>query len=98
MKKSSMILLALLGLCSVVAAEDGAALYKKCAGCHGSQGEKSAYDKSKIIKDMTKDQITAALKGYKDGSYGGAQKALMKGQTASLTNDQISALAAHIGK
>lgn len=98
MKKSSMILLALLGLCSVVAAEDGAALYKKCAVCHGSQGEKAAYDKSKIIKDMTKDQFTAALKGYKDGSYGGAQKGLMKAQVGTLSNEQISALAAHIAK
>lgn len=99
MKKSTIVLLVLLGLCSMAfAGEDGSVLYKKCAVCHGVQGEKAAFEKSKIIKDMSKDQISAALKGYKDGSYGGAQKGLMKGQVSSLTNDQISALAAHIAK
>jgi len=99
MKTSVLLLVALLGFGTVVsAAEDGAALYKKCASCHGQQGEKPALGKSKIIKDMTKDQITAALKGYKDGSYGGASKALMKGQASSLDDAKISAIAAHIGK
>lgn len=98
MKKGILILAALLGLGSMAFAEDGAALYKKCASCHGASGEKPALGKSKVIKEMTKDQITVALKGYKDGSYGGAQKGLMKGQVASLNDAQISAIAAHIGK
>jgi cytochrome c553 len=79
-------------------ADEGADLFKKCAVCHGAQGEKAALGKSKVIKEMTKDQIIAALKGYKDGSYGAASKAIMKGQVASLNDAQITALAAHIGK
>jgi len=47
------------------------ALYKKCAGCHGQTGEKVALGKSKVIKDMSKADIVVALKGYKDGTYGG---------------------------
>ena len=31
-------------------AADGAALYKKCASCHGQAGEKPALGKSKVIK------------------------------------------------
>lgn len=100
MKKSLMVLATMisLGFVSAHAAEDGAALYKKCASCHGAAGEKPALGKSKIIKDMSAAQITTALKGYKDGSYGAAQKGLMKGQVASLNDAQIAAIAAFIAK
>ena len=77
---------------------DGAALFKKCAGCHGIAGEKAALGKSKVIKDMTKLEIREALNGYKDGSYGGPMKGLMKGQVASLNGDQIQMIADVIGK
>jgi cytochrome c553 len=73
-------------------------LFKKCSACHGATGEKAALGKSKVIKEMTKGEITTALKGYKDGSYGGTSKGLMKGQVASLTDAQMTALANHIGK
>ena len=46
--------------------------YAKCVACHGATGEKVALGKSKIIKDMTKAEIVASLKGYQDGTYGGA--------------------------
>ncbi len=100
MKKSLMLVATLiaLGFVSAHAAEDGVALYKKCASCHGAAGEKAALGKSKIIKDMSVAQIITALKGYKDGSYGGAQKGLMKGQVVSLNDAQIAAIAAHIAK
>ncbi|MDD3598291.1 c-type cytochrome [Sulfuricurvum sp.] len=98
MKKVLIAVSVLFGLWSTSMADEGADLFKKCAVCHGVQGEKAALGKSKIIKDMSKEQITAALKGYKDGSYGAASKAVMKGQVASLNDAQITALAAHIGK
>ncbi len=69
-----------------------------CKGCHGKTFEKAALGKSKIVKDMSKDEIIKALKGYKDGSYGGAMKTVMKGQVASLKDDQIEAIAAEIKK
>jgi cytochrome c553 len=67
-----------------------------CAGCHGANGEKAALGKSKIIKDMSKTEIIAAMDGYKDGSYGEAMKGLMKGQTASLSAADIEAIANQI--
>ena len=67
-----------------------------CIGCHGANFEKVAMGKSKIVKDMSKAEISAALKGYKDGSYGGAMKALMKAQVASLDDAAIEALAGAI--
>ncbi|WP_295052581.1 c-type cytochrome [Sulfuricurvum sp.] len=98
MKKVLIAVSVLLGLWSTTMADEGADLFKKCATCHGAQGEKAALGKSKIIKDMSSAQIITALKGYKDGTYGAASKAIMKGQVASLTDAQITALAAHISK
>jgi len=69
-----------------------------CAGCHGQNFEKSAMGKSKIVKDMAKADIEKALKGYKDGSYGGAMKGIMKGQVAKLSDEDIKAIAEKIGK
>ena len=60
-----------------------------CAGCHGANFEKSAMGKSKIVKDLSKADVEKALKGYKDGSYGGAMKGLMKGQVASFDDAKL---------
>lgn len=99
MKKGILVLAVLLGLGSIsVMADEGADLYKKCATCHGAQGEKSALGKSKIIKDMGAASVITALKGYKDGSYGGPMKGVMKGQAGPLSDSQISAIAAYIAK
>jgi len=94
MKKS---LLLVLTLGAVLSAADGAALYQKCAACHGANGEKHALGKSKVINTMTPAQIETALNGYKDGTYGGSMKALMKGQAAPLGDEEIKAVAAFIG-
>jgi cytochrome c553 len=68
----------------------------KCVSCHGTSFEKPALGKSKIVNSMTEQQIVSALKGYKDGSYGGPMKALMKGQVASLSDTDIKTLAKEI--
>jgi len=69
-----------------------------CAGCHGAKGEKKALGKSKVINELAVADIEKALKGYKDGSYGGPMKGLMKGQVAKLTDADIAELAKHFGK
>jgi cytochrome c553 len=97
MKKAIVVSL-ILGATSLLMA-DGAALYQKCAVCHGKSGEKQAMgNKSKIIKDMTKAEIVAAMKGYKDGTYGGPSKGMMTGQVKNLDDAAIQAIADHIGK
>ena len=72
--------------------------YAKCVGCHGANGEKVAMGKSKVIKDMTKAEFIAAMKGYKDGTYGGVMKGIMKGQVATLSDEDMEALGAYISK
>ncbi|MFA7084858.1 MAG: c-type cytochrome [Arcobacteraceae bacterium] len=83
----------------VLASLSFADVYKlKCASCHGATGEKVALGKSKIIKDMSKADFIAAMNGYKDGTYGGPMKGLMKGQVNALTEDDIKALAEQIAQ
>ncbi len=69
-----------------------------CAGCHGANFEKKALGKSKVVKDLTKAEIVKALKGYKDGTYGGAMKGMMKGQVAKLSDADIEEIATKVGK
>lgn len=72
--------------------------YNKCIACHGAKGEKVALGKSKIMKDMTKQEIVDSLTGYQNGTYGGAMKALMAGQVKGLSSEDIQAIANYIGK
>jgi len=74
------------------------ALYATCAGCHGANGEKPALGKSQVIKGWDKQKVIDALNGYKDGSYGGTMKGVMKGQVATKSDAEIEALADLISK
>ncbi len=77
-------------------AKKGQVLFMKCAGCHGASGEKPALGKSKVIKAWDSNRVVDVLKGYKDGSYGGVMKGVMKGQVTSLSNEDMNALGAYI--
>ena len=82
----------------IAAASMMAANYAACAGCHGKTGEKKALGKSAAIKGWSVEKTVAALKGYKDGSYGGSSKMMMKGQVARLSDADIQSLAEQISK
>lgn len=69
-----------------------------CASCHGKLGEKVALGKSKVISDMTAEEIKAALIGYKNGTYGGEMKTLMSNQAKNLSDKSIEDLANFYGK
>ena len=81
---------------TMILAADGAVLYKKCAGCHGALGGKKALGKSKMINELSKDALVTSLNGYKNGSYGGSMKPLMKGQVSNLSEDDIETLSTYI--
>jgi len=69
---------------------------KACMGCHGANFEKRALGKSKIVKNMSRANIITALKGYKNGSYGGTMKSLMFGQVQRLKNKDMDDIANYI--
>ncbi|MEA3384751.1 MAG: cytochrome C [Campylobacterota bacterium] len=75
------------------------ASYGKCVGCHGAKGERAfGSTPNKVPNKLTKAEVKTALIGYKDGSYGGPQKMLMKGQSLGLSDAQITEIANYIGK
>ena len=63
-----------------VVTPDGETLYKVCASCHGQKAEKEALGKSQVIAGWDKERIITAMNGYKDGTYGGIMKNIMKPQ------------------
>ena len=71
-------------------------LFKQCVACHGAKAEKHALGKSQIIAGWPVDKIEKALHGYKNGTYGGPMKGVMKGQVAKFNDAQIKELATYI--
>ena len=73
-------------------------LYRsRCAGCHGERGEKFALGVSLPIAKLDKETLFYELEEYKDGNmdfYGFG--ALMKGQLAPLTQEELESLAGYI--
>ncbi len=95
MKKIVIASIAALTVASSLMAEVNGA---SCTACHGASFEKKALGKSKVVSDMTHAEIATALKGYKDGSYGGPMKGVMKGQVAKYSDAELDAYAQTIGK
>jgi cytochrome c len=90
-------LIALLGLTAMLSAAEGGALYQKCVACHGAKGEKAALGKSEVIAGWNSAKTLEALKGYKAGTRNiKGMGALMKGQTAALSDADMKVLADHI--
>jgi mono/diheme cytochrome c family protein len=103
MKPKSVLIVAILSivlslaLARVVAADDGAGLYKaKCAMCHGANGAgKPAAKIPSLIADDTKKASDAMLTD--DIANGGADKKTSHAfQTKGLTPDQINMIVTYI--
>ena len=62
-----------------------------CKGCHGQNFEKKALGKSAIVSNMTKAEVSDSLVGYKNGTYGGPMKGVMKGQVARYSEADLRA-------
>lgn len=69
-----------------------------CVACHGADWSKHAMGKSKNVAEMSHADIATALKGYKDGSYGGPMKGIMKGQVGRYSNADLDAFSQTVGK
>lgn len=76
--------------------KDAKKIYKTCANCHGINGDSPALGKSAVINLMNEEQISRALNGYLDGSYGGELKIVMKIEAQKLTKEEIQSVAKYI--
>ena len=75
----------------------GKAAFAKCAGCHGADGKTQALGKSVIIAGQSAAELEEALKGYKAGTRNVAGMGmLMKGQVASMSDEDIKAVSEYI--
>lgn len=79
-------------------AASGGELFSGCKGCHGADGSKNALGVSNPLKGQSKEDIIKKLNGYKNESYGGAKKNIMKGQASRLSDTDIESLAEYISK
>jgi cytochrome c553 len=75
---------------------DGSKIFVKCSSCHGQKAEKKALTKSQIIQGWSVSKITAAINGYKNGTYGASMKGVMKPQVSKLSDAEIQAVAKYI--
>ncbi len=83
----------LLGLVALSALAFAEVNLKACNGCHGTDWSKKALGKSKIVSDMNATEIATAMVGYKDGTYGGPMKGIMKGQVSKYSVEELKASA-----
>jgi cytochrome c len=91
MKKA--IVLLVLGVSAMMAA-DGAKLYgAKCAECHGMDGKEASVSGKAIAGGSG---ALAKLTGYKNGSFGGDQKALMQGNVAAISDGDLQSIASYV--
>lgn len=96
MKKIAL-LLALYIVSTLNAEQNSSINLGKCIACHGVNFEKKALNKSKIVKDMTEEEILFALKGYKDGSYSSSNMgALMKAQILEYSIEDLTNISKQI--
>jgi cytochrome c553 len=77
--------------------EKGKAAYAKCVSCHGADGKTKALGKSAIIAGQSAADLEKKMQEYKAGTRNVAgMGTLMKGQVASLSDEDIKAVAEYI--
>ncbi len=87
----------LAGACMSAFGADGAALYKKCAVCHGANAEKVYLGKVPALNTLSSADRLAALKEYAAGtknSYG--QGKLMTLNVKNLSEEDFKAIESYI--
>lgn len=87
------LLLSVLFIGSIFAA-DGAGIYAaKCAMCHGADGKDAAVA-GKAIAGAT--DAETKIKGYKAGTFGGANKASMQASVADMSDADIKTVSSFL--
>jgi len=87
MIKIKMTALAMLVMTPIVSMAD----MDRCVSCHGVDFEKKALGVSKIVKDMSQQEIKAALDGYKNGLGGSMKELMIKEVNLGVDTDAMSA-------
>ncbi len=83
---------------STAFAADGKALYtaKGCMACHGADAKSPIMPAYPKIAGQSKEYVTQQMKDIKSGARNNGQTAAMKGIMASVSEDEITALAEYL--
>ena len=83
---------------STAFAADGKALYtaKGCTACHGADAKTPIMPLYPKIAGQNKEYIMQQMKDIKSGARNNGQTAAMKGIMASVSEDEITALAEYL--
>ncbi|WP_297574990.1 c-type cytochrome [uncultured Campylobacter sp.] len=82
-------------------AQKGAAVYKRCIACHGQKAELQYLKKVPPLNTLEPAQMVEDMLAYKVGEIGGGKGrfnmgAVMKGQMAPLSKEDMENVAAYI--
>lgn len=83
---------------STAFAADGKALYtaKGCMACHGADAKTPIMPLYPKIAGQSKEYVAQQMKDIKSGARNNGQTAAMKGIMASVSEDEITALAEYL--
>ena len=68
----------------------GQKLYEsKCAVCHGDNGQKKAYGKSRALNTLSAEEMAKSIRGYKGGIYDRGMAFLMAPFASNVSEEEI---------
>jgi len=79
-------------LCFILITSSYSSSISVCQRCHGKNFEKRALGKSKVVKDMDKEDIIQALKKFK------TSQSIMKSYASRLSDKEITQIGNVIGQ
>ena len=81
------------------AAIDGEKLYtSKCQNCHGANGEKSAYNSARPLKDLSLEDMQESIKDYKNGNKNSGNAIIMAPYANFIDYKELKGIHAYINK
>lgn len=70
----------------------------KCQSCHGTNGEKSAYNSSRPLKNLSVEDMQEAIKDYKVGKVNSTNATIMTPYANFIDNKEIKGIHAYLNK
>ena len=70
----------------------------KCQSCHGEKGEKSAYNSSRPLKDLSLEDMQEAIKDYKVGRVNSSNATIMAPYASFTDYKEIQGIHAYLNK
>ncbi len=70
----------------------------KCQNCHGTNGEKSAYNSSRPLKDLSLEDMQESIKDYKNGRINSSTANIMAPYASFIDYKEIKGIHSYLNK